>query len=266
MVRSAISYNPATLLRAKREKALEAAAKTAPKALESSPPEGEEPSTDPESPLKVFDMADEFVAVIKPKMTQMIGIIVEMKRLAEAATNSVLSDDDRRKLNVGFVEKRNMIERMASDSEFHGRKIFSGDLMRSALKIPVGTGPLDVVEVRFESLKNDATGLEGHKVDSMVNSRNALKDMDNVLARFQLAGMMFKSKEDSIHLKRRQFIEENQISEEVVSARQTKAVEEDANKRWEIQRMTLHLDLKEEQERIADFEGRETALLINRKI
>jgi hypothetical protein len=30
--------------------------------------------------------------------------------------------------------------------------------------------------------------------------------------------------------------------------------------------MTLHLHLKEEQERIADSEGRETALLINRKI
>jgi hypothetical protein len=266
MRRSAISYNPATLLRAKREKALEAGAKSISRAVESSPSSDQVANIEPDSPMNVFDQADEFVESIKPKLAQIIGIIGEMKKMAEASTNSALSDEDRKQLNVRFVEKRSVIDRMANETEFGGKKLFNGELMRGALKIPVGIADHEVIQVRFDSLKNDQTGLEGQKIDSLVNARNALKEMDNVLARFQLVGMMFKAKEDEINVKRKQFIEEHHIPEEIANARKVKALQEVANKRQEVQRMSLHIDLKEEQERIAQFEGRESALLINRKI
>jgi len=266
MVRRTLVYDAASLLRVKREKAREEAAKLDPKGLEAAPSTEPDSSLEPDSPMRVFDHADEFVEVNKPKVSQMIGIIGEMKKMAEASTNSALSDEDRKQLNIRFVEKRSSIDRMATETEFLGRKLFNGDLMRGSLKIPVGKGPLDVVEVRFESLKNDMTGLEGQKIDTLVNARNALREMDNVYARFQLVGMMFKAKEDEINVKRKQFIDENRIPEEVANARKLKAIQEVANKRQEVQRMTLHIELKEEQERIAEFEGRERALLINRKI
>jgi hypothetical protein len=266
MVRGTLSYNAATLLRSKRVRALEAASKASQQALESSPSDTETSNGKPDSPMNVFDQADEFVESIKPKLTQMIGIIGEMKKMAEASTNSALSDEDRKQINVRFVEKRFMIDGMANQTEFGGKKLFNGELMRGALKIPVGIADHEVVEVRFDSLKNDQTGLEGQKIDSLVNARNALKEMDNVLARFQLVGMMFKAKEDEISVKRKRFVEENQIPEEIANARKAKALQDIASRRQEVERLALHLDLKEEQERIAQDEGRERALLINRKI
>ena len=265
MSRRAVGYNPSSLLRAKRARVFGESEDVAKKALGAALPSLDDKDNS-NSPMHVFDDADSFLENIRPKISQMLEMIAEMKKLADASTNSGVSDDDRKGLNGKFVERRREVGRLTEETEFKGKHLFTGDLMKSALKLRVGHGELDVIEVRFEPLKNDVTGLEGQKIDSIVSARKAQKELTEIAARFSLAAMMMKAKEDAINLKRKQFIEENNIPEEVANASKAKAMREVARKRQELQRLSMHIDLKEEQERRAEYEGRERALLINRKI
>lgn len=107
-------------------------------------------------------------------------LLTRMKELAMQAANDTLSDSDRRMVEGEYQMMKMELDRIASNTEFGGRKLLNGSGEQLDFQVGLGGAANNRVSYNSGAIRSDSTalGISAGSVSSKESARNVLGSID----------------------------------------------------------------------------------------
>jgi len=263
-LRRALSYHPASLFAEKRRR--NAAARDRDRSeLPSIDLKDEKAQETEEDRLKKMSgneralyLAEKFVEQTVAIAEEISSLFKELIKLNHDSLRVEADDNDRKGIQKQFLTCVKKIDDLALHREVEGKKVFSGAFVKDPIKLHLEEEVRAVGEsitLRLDPLSAAHLKLDRIKIDTLINARKAVPDLERGKDIVEAVIKMLNTKINSIDYKRRQIAQE---PEQDVS-RQEKP-RQDVFSRLKAESLE---QLREVQEERAEKTGREKALLVN---
>ena len=107
-------------------------------------------------------------------------LLTRMKELAMQAANDTLTDMDRQNVESEYQMMRAELDRIASNTEFGGRKLLNGTGSELEFQVGLGGAAMNRVSYNAGAIRSDSTalGISGGSVSSKESAQNVLGSID----------------------------------------------------------------------------------------
>lgn len=119
-------------------------------------------------------------------MARVNDMLTRMKSLAVQAGSGQLSADDRKALNTEFQALASEVDRVASDTDFGGKKLLDGSSSSVDVKVGTGTSPsADNISAPLGDVTKSALGISGLDITSASSADTASTALTNAIDKVQ---------------------------------------------------------------------------------
>lgn len=260
MTSRAVAYHPLILLKEKRrlkelevqERALaELNGSAVPDGVAESEEEKEEETSSEE--VRMIRAGKKFVIKVREMSEGSSKKYLEMLALTNASMNTAIDDDARKLIHKKFQQARTELDTFAKNTELEGEKIFSGIYAETPKELRVHPEKEESVSIVIPSLTATDLGLDRLKVDSLVNARKTMVDLQELEGFFEKLKASFTVKLDNLDFR---------LNRALINAGEGKKDELPKLTNKTMKEYYL-LDLRTKQEELAKAFGEEVGLLVN---
>ncbi len=256
-VKKNITYNPWAIREAKRKaeeaKKAEGLAKIS---IKKDAASDEATETAQATPLM---QAEKFLKAARGGVTEILDVHGELVKFNQAALNSNLDDLDRKKIHAQFAICRTKLDEL-SQREFESVKIFSGEFSEAGKKLILNSEKDEFLVVRMDDMSSRGLKVDRLKVDSLVNARKAVQDLEEAKRTIEqsIASIISKFQVIEFHKKKAEAAKpESEKKKEDAGE-----VSPDGGFELKGWKKAFYNDLKRRQQSAADRTGLERGLLI----
>lgn len=119
-------------------------------------------------------------------LSEISNIIIRLRELSIQASSDTVGDTERGFSDIEFQQLKNEVERIATSSEFNGRKLLDGTSGLVEIQVGIFNDPFKD-RIKYDGAETDATlaalGLVAESIANKEGAQNSLQALDNAIVR-----------------------------------------------------------------------------------
>jgi len=115
-------------------------------------------------------------------LNESANILVRMRELAVQSSNGTLGNTERSFIHQEFTALRSEIDRVASVTEFNGKKLLNGSAANVALQVGIRNNANDRITFTIASTGSNGLGITATSLSTAANAQTALVTLDSAIS------------------------------------------------------------------------------------